>query len=224
MGMARGDFIARPPGDIIVEQDDARTPDRLRCGCPIRSSMPCSGARWRSIPRRGRRCGEFAARRAHRNRLPSRTDRRDGRPARAAGATLAPYRDADQACRGSGSGLAGVDAGTDPARVTQRAVGMAALKWRRSRAKVRASTWAETAPGEKIMKRIWAASAITAVAALVSWASLAIAAPPTVTPSPGYDARLQEQRRMAAPTVYEPAGPTPRPAARRRVKRVHGAY
>jgi hypothetical protein len=46
----------------------------------------------------------------------------------------------------------------------------------------------------------------------------ASAAPPTVTPSPGYDARLQEQR--AASTVYAPA-PAPRSVHRRHVRRVH---
>jgi hypothetical protein len=50
------------------------------------------------------------------------------------------------------------------------------------------------------------------VAALASWASLlpAQAAPPTVTPSPGYDARLQEQRaasRAAAAPVVKPVAP-----------------
>ena len=50
----------------------------------------------------------------------------------------------------------------------------------------------------------------------------ASAAPPTVTPSPGYDARLQEQR--TARSVVEPAH-EPRPASRRRVKRKHdGAH
>jgi hypothetical protein len=39
------------------------------------------------------------------------------------------------------------------------------------------------------------------------------AAPPTVTPSPGYDARLQEQR--SAPTFSAPAGPIVRPVHRR---------
>jgi hypothetical protein len=49
------------------------------------------------------------------------------------------------------------------------------------------------------------------------------AAPPTVTPSPGYDARLQEQR--AAPTVYAPVVPAPKPVSRRHVKRSHdGAH
>jgi hypothetical protein len=49
------------------------------------------------------------------------------------------------------------------------------------------------------------------------------AAPPTVTPSPGYDARLQEQR--AAPTVYAPVVPAPKRVSRRHVKRSHdGAH
>jgi hypothetical protein len=49
----------------------------------------------------------------------------------------------------------------------------------------------------------------------------AVAAPPTVTPSPGYDARLQEQR--AARTVHEAVPPvsTPKPVSRRHAKRVH---
>jgi hypothetical protein len=42
------------------------------------------------------------------------------------------------------------------------------------------------------------------------------AAPPTVTPSPGYDARLQEQRDAAR------ISPVPRPVHRRRLRRVHG--
>jgi hypothetical protein len=69
------------------------------------------------------------------------------------------------------------------------------------------------------MNRFHASWAIAAVAALGSWASPAHAAPPTATPSPGYDARLQEQR--AARTVHEPAVPVAKPAARRRVKRTH---
>ena len=46
----------------------------------------------------------------------------------------------------------------------------------------------------------------------------AAAAPPTVTPSPGYDARLQEQRAAARP--YEPV--VREPVWRRRAKRGHG--
>ena len=48
-----------------------------------------------------------------------------------------------------------------------------------------------------------------AIAALAGWLSLvpAHAVPPTVTPSPGYDARLQEQRaasRAAVAPVVKP--------------------
>jgi hypothetical protein len=49
------------------------------------------------------------------------------------------------------------------------------------------------------------------------------AAPPTVTPSPGYDARLQEQRSArgnAAPVTYEPLVPAAKPASAR-VRRAH---
>ena len=47
--------------------------------------------------------------------------------------------------------------------------------------------------------------ALLAVTAFAVWLSLAPAhaAPPTVTPSPGYDARLQEQR-AATSTVQPP--------------------
>jgi hypothetical protein len=65
------------------------------------------------------------------------------------------------------------------------------------------------------MKRFYASLAVVAL----GWISMvpSHAAPPTVTPSPGYDARLQEQR--AAPAVR------PKPVSRRRVKRVHdGAH
>ena len=67
-----------------------------------------------------------------------------------------------------------------------------------------------------------------AVAALVTFGGCAFvapasAAPPTVTPSPGYDARLQEQR--AASTIYEPGLRYRKPAFRHRVKRIHrGAH
>jgi hypothetical protein len=41
--------------------------------------------------------------------------------------------------------------------------------------------------------------------------------------SPGYDARLQEQR--AAPTIYQRAAPAPRPVVRRHRKPTHdGGY
>jgi hypothetical protein len=74
------------------------------------------------------------------------------------------------------------------------------------------------------MNRFYASCVIAAVAALGSWTSIAPAnaAPPTVTPSPGYDARLQEQR--AAQTIYEPVAPAVRPlkpVSRRPVKHIH---
>jgi hypothetical protein len=71
------------------------------------------------------------------------------------------------------------------------------------------------------MKRFYTGFSVAAVAALAGWIYLgpAHAAPPTVTPSPGYDARLQEQRR--APVVYEPAVPVVRPVSRHHVKRRH---
>jgi hypothetical protein len=48
------------------------------------------------------------------------------------------------------------------------------------------------------------------------------AAPPTVVPSPGYDARLQESRAVSrAPTYYEPVMPAPKPVVPRRAKRTH---
>ena len=78
------------------------------------------------------------------------------------------------------------------------------------------------------MKRIHAASAIAAfVLGGAAGMAPASAAPPTVTPSPGYDARLQEQR--AAQTyhapVYEPQARYHRPAHRHHVKQIHdGAH
>jgi hypothetical protein len=72
------------------------------------------------------------------------------------------------------------------------------------------------------MKRICVSLSFVAVAALGGWIWLmpANAAPPTVTPSPGYDARLQEQR--AKRSSYEPGLQSPRPFSRRHVKRIHG--
>jgi hypothetical protein len=59
-----------------------------------------------------------------------------------------------------------------------------------------------------------------AVAAVLSLGGLALlapvnAAPPTVTPTPGYDARLQEQRDASR------ISPAPRPVHRRRLRRAH---
>jgi len=74
------------------------------------------------------------------------------------------------------------------------------------------------------MKRFYASCAVAAAVALGGWASVmpASAAPPTVTPSPGYDARLQEQRRAAtAPVIYEPVIRPAKPFSRRHVSRPH---
>jgi hypothetical protein len=65
------------------------------------------------------------------------------------------------------------------------------------------------------MKRYELSLAIAAVLSL-SLLAPANAAPPTVTPSPGYDARLQEQRDASR------IAPAPRPVHRRRLRRVHG--
>jgi len=51
------------------------------------------------------------------------------------------------------------------------------------------------------------------------WFGPAHAAPPTVTPSPGYDARLQEQR--SAQIAHEPLDRNPHPPAPRHGKRHH---
>jgi hypothetical protein len=74
--------------------------------------------------------------------------------------------------------------------------------------------------GRSDMKRFYASLAGAAVA-LGGWGSLlpASAAPPTATPSPGYDARLQEQR--AASTIYEPGLRYRKPVSRHSVKRIH---
>jgi hypothetical protein len=77
------------------------------------------------------------------------------------------------------------------------------------------------------MKASYAASVVAAIAALAlagcGLMAPASAAPPTVTPSPGYDARLQEQRaaqRYQGP-YYGWAVPEFRPAFRHHRKRLH---
>jgi hypothetical protein len=62
------------------------------------------------------------------------------------------------------------------------------------------------------MKRIWIALAAITVGAVVSPAR---AVPPTVSPSPGYDRRLQESRGDSGPVIYAPA---PRPPKQTRKK------
>ncbi len=62
-------------------------------------------------------------------------------------------------------------------------------------------------------------TATLAIAAFLGLASAipAHAAPPTATPSPGYDARLQEQR--AASRAHEAVVPVTKPVPPRRTKR-----
>ncbi len=76
------------------------------------------------------------------------------------------------------------------------------------------------------MKRYCAGLAVAAVAILGGSGAMApaVAAPPTVTPSPGYDARLQEQRaaqQANSSPVYQPVVRGPRPLPRHHAKRVH---
>jgi hypothetical protein len=59
---------------------------------------------------------------------------------------------------------------------------------------------------------------LLAIAAFVGWFIPAHAAPPTVTPSPGYDSRLQE-RRTNSVRVDEQVAPVVKPVAPRRTKR-----
>ena len=76
------------------------------------------------------------------------------------------------------------------------------------------------------MTRFYPSLAVATFTALAGWAVVAPAnaAPPTVTPSPGYDARLQEQR-AAASAIYESGLRYPKPVFRHRAKRVHrGAH
>ena len=67
------------------------------------------------------------------------------------------------------------------------------------------------------MNRLWTASALVFLA-LWGTVAPALAVPPTVTPSPGYDARLQESRRGTATMTLTP---TPRPPNAKPKKRPH---
>ena len=71
------------------------------------------------------------------------------------------------------------------------------------------------------MKRFYANAAIAAAVCGLALVMPASAAPPTVTPSPGYDARLQEQRAAAAREFYEPVIRPAEPLSRRHVSRRH---
>ena len=78
--------------------------------------------------------------------------------------------------------------------------------------------------GGNDMKQFCASLALAAVMACGGTLTApARAAPPTVTPTPGYDARLQEQR--AAQSYYEPVVRAPAAMHRRHVRRHHdGAH
>jgi hypothetical protein len=59
------------------------------------------------------------------------------------------------------------------------------------------------------MNRFGAGVAIAAVLGAMAVPERVSAAPPTVTPSPGYDARLQEQRKAnAATSAVAPVAPS----------------
>ncbi len=72
------------------------------------------------------------------------------------------------------------------------------------------------------MNRFRGGLAIAALLAAMVVSLRANAAPPTVTPSPGYDARLQEER-AARDAASQPAGTSARtgPAVRHHVKKTH---
>ena len=76
------------------------------------------------------------------------------------------------------------------------------------------------------MKRLFTASAALA-ALVVCNAPPTHAAPPTVTPSPGYDARLQEQHKALSSTststssVTQPISPLATPPVRHHIRRTH---
>ena len=65
--------------------------------------------------------------------------------------------------------------------------------------------------------------ALAAATAVAIWLSLipAHAAPPTVTPSPGYDARLQEQRARtsAGSSFQQQVAPVVKPVPQRRSRK-----
>jgi hypothetical protein len=69
------------------------------------------------------------------------------------------------------------------------------------------------------MKRIRVLAILVVVTLPGAWTTPANAAPPTVVPSPGYDARLQEQRAQIA---HEALERNSQPPMLHRGKRHHG--
>jgi hypothetical protein len=99
------------------------------------------------------------------------------------------------------------------------------MKWQRSAVNLGkfgvnkpASSGDHTPPGGDDMKQFYRAIALGA-ALIGAVAGPAMAAPPTVVPSPGYDARLQEQR--AASQRAERPKPIYDPAPRRKPRPHH---
>jgi hypothetical protein len=99
------------------------------------------------------------------------------------------------------------------------------MKWQRSRANLGKFGVNKLIRQRRIhvaggldMKQFCGAIALGA-ALIGALAGSAIAAPPTVVPSPGYDARLQEQR--AASQRVEPPKPAYDPAPRRKPRPHH---
>jgi hypothetical protein len=74
------------------------------------------------------------------------------------------------------------------------------------------------------MNRPFLAPALALVMASCAWLTHASAAPPTVTPSPGYDARLQEERaarNAASQPTATGGGSGTGPVIGRHVKKTH---
>jgi hypothetical protein len=70
------------------------------------------------------------------------------------------------------------------------------------------------------MRRISKVAWAVAIVAL-GFAAPSRAAPPTVVPSPGYDARLQESRAASRAPTFDPVAPAPKPVVPHRAKRTH---
>ena len=69
------------------------------------------------------------------------------------------------------------------------------------------------------------AISVSAAVAALGWAMMDSAAPPTVTPSPGYDARLQEQRALLnRPAPAYQGFVSRRPARRHHHRRMHDGH
>src|SRR6266850_4445134 len=131
--------------------------------------------------------GRSETRPAHRDRLSAGRHHRDSRAPWAGGAAVAPDRGTDPAGRARGQGLARPDAGADS---RCELIGSASAAWPRLAPVQHRSNRRSR---EMRMKRTGLALMAVVLAGPASLTP-AQAVPPTATPSPGYDARLQEQR------------------------------